>query len=129
MLAIVDCMCDQWREYCEGAKNPITVYTDHNNLQTFNSLKKLSRRQARWAEKLSNFDFKIIYRKRKANAKADALSRRGDHALEKGSGQRDQQGVEFWKEGTWVEEEIMTPRTLASLKIVTLMEEWKEKFI
>jgi hypothetical protein len=36
--------------------------------------KKLSARQARWAEFLSQFHFKLTYQARKANERADALS-------------------------------------------------------
>jgi len=35
----------------------------------------LTRRQARWAEKLLEFNFKIIYRDDKSNQKADSLTR------------------------------------------------------
>jgi hypothetical protein len=38
--------------------------------------KNLFARQARWAELLSQYYFKIIYRAEKANQKADALTRR-----------------------------------------------------
>ena len=38
--------------------------------------KKLTRRQARWAEFLSQYDFKVAYRLGAANGKADALTRR-----------------------------------------------------
>lgn len=38
--------------------------------------KKLSGRQARWAELLSRYSFKLMYRAGKANARADALSRK-----------------------------------------------------
>jgi hypothetical protein len=38
--------------------------------------KNLSARQARWAELLSQYHFKIIYCAGKANQKADALTRR-----------------------------------------------------
>ncbi len=37
--------------------------------------KELTRRQARWAEKLSEYNFKIIYQLGKQNLKADALTR------------------------------------------------------
>jgi hypothetical protein len=41
--------------------------------------KKLTRRQARWALTLANYNFQITYRPGKANGKADALTRkRGD---------------------------------------------------
>ena len=60
MLAIVHCF-KQWRHYLEGAIRPITVYTDHKNLEYFATTKQLNHRQARWAEHLSSFDFTIIY--------------------------------------------------------------------
>ena len=75
MLAIVQCFIE-WRHYLEGARHQITVFTDHKNLEYFATSKVLNRRQARWAERLSPFDFKIIYRKGDQNGKADALSRR-----------------------------------------------------
>jgi len=49
------------------------------------STKLLNRRQARWSEFLSRFNFKIIYRPGKAGAKPDALTRRsGDLPHEEG---------------------------------------------
>ena len=45
------------------------------NLQYFKETNQLNRRQARWAEVLQEYNFKIVYRKGSANGKADALSR------------------------------------------------------
>ena len=45
----------------------------------------LHRRQARWAEILSEFNFVITYCLGEKNGEADALSRRTDPALEGGS--------------------------------------------
>ena len=50
------------------------------SLQYFMSTKKLSRRQARWAEILSQYDFVISYRPGAANGKADAISRVNEDA-------------------------------------------------
>jgi hypothetical protein len=61
LLAIVDCF-RLWRLYLEGSKFTIHMYTDHNNLQYFTTMKQLSRRQVRWSEQLSGFDFMINYR-------------------------------------------------------------------
>ena len=55
-----------------------TVYTDHRTLQYFQSQPKLSRRQARWAEILADYDFDIEYVKGADNEAADALSRFSD---------------------------------------------------
>ena len=50
------------------------VLTDHNNLKYFMELAQLNGRQARWAMKLSIFDFFIMHRPGKTNL-ADAPSR------------------------------------------------------
>ena len=61
LLAIVDSF-QEWRHLLEGAQHPVTVYTDHKNLEYFMSARVLNRRQARWSMSLSRFDFKITYR-------------------------------------------------------------------
>jgi transposase InsO family protein len=71
-----------WRVYLEGAKYTITVKTDHKNLTFFTTTKELTRRQARWAETLSQYDFKIVHCKGTENGQADALSRRPDYELQ-----------------------------------------------
>ena len=60
MLAIVEVM-DRYRYYFEGLGHKTTVYTDHRNLLWFTETKVYNRRQARWAEKLSRFDFVIMF--------------------------------------------------------------------
>lgn len=82
MLAIVTSF-KEWRRYLEGACMPITVYTDHKNLEYFLTTKVLNRRQARWAQELAGYDFKIVYRPGPQNGRADALSRRADYQLSK----------------------------------------------
>lgn len=74
----------QWRHYLQGAREPICVVTDHNNLKYFMTTKELNPRQVRWAEKLSAFDFHILYRKGKLNP-ADGPSRRPDLFAPEGS--------------------------------------------
>jgi hypothetical protein len=83
MLAIVESF-KQWRAYLEGAKYKVEVFTDHNNLQWFTTTKNLTRRQARWSEFLSGFDFHINYRPGRLGTKPDALTRRGDVYPKKG---------------------------------------------
>ena len=53
----------------------VSVYSDHKNLEYFMSTKQLNRRQARWAEFLSQFKFKIIYRPGVQGTKPDSLTR------------------------------------------------------
>src|SRR2546430_9701470 len=59
------------------------VLVDHANLRYFMTTKELSRRQARWAERLAAFDFEIQYRKGSTNP-ADGPSRRPDYELLEG---------------------------------------------
>ena len=66
----------EWRPELEGALHPIQVLSDHRNLEYFMSTKLLNRRQTRWAEFLSRFNFKIVFRPGKAGEKPDALTRR-----------------------------------------------------
>jgi hypothetical protein len=75
LMAIV-CAFEEWRPELEGASHPIKVLSDHKNLEYFMSTKLLNRRQTRWAEYLSRFNFKIVYRPGKAGAKPDSLTRR-----------------------------------------------------
>jgi hypothetical protein len=77
LLAIIRCF-EEWRPELEGAPSPIKVITDHKNLEYFTTTKLLNRRQARWAEFLSRFNFRITYRPGKQGAKPDALTRRSE---------------------------------------------------
>jgi Reverse transcriptase (RNA-dependent DNA polymerase)/RNase H-like domain found in reverse transcriptase/Integrase zinc binding domain len=79
LLAIVDSLY-HWRHYCRGAKHPITILTDHANLVWFMTCSKLTRRQLKWAERLSEYQLSIRYREGKKNP-ADGLSRRPDYEL------------------------------------------------
>ena len=78
MLAIIRAM-EEWRHFLEGAKHSFEVWTDHKNLEYFQSAKKLNRRQARWSLFLACFDFVLHHRPGKSIGKPDALSRRVDH--------------------------------------------------
>ena len=86
MFAIVECMFNHWRHYLEGSGIQATVVTDHKNLLWFTETKMYSRRHARWAEKLSRFDFVIKYRPGAQGGLPDALSRRPDHKDPEGGG-------------------------------------------
>uniref|UniRef100_A0A8C5M421 Gypsy retrotransposon integrase-like protein 1 n=1 Tax=Leptobrachium leishanense TaxID=445787 RepID=A0A8C5M421_9ANUR len=66
---------DEWRHLLEGSLYPITVYTDHQNLEHIKTAKRLRPRQARWALFFTRFNFHITYRPGSRNGKADALSR------------------------------------------------------
>jgi len=77
LLGVVDAF-EQWEVYLLGLPDQIEVFSDHQNLTSFMTTKKLNRRQVRWAEMLSQFDFKITHRAGSLNGAADALSRRSD---------------------------------------------------
>ena len=83
MLAIVAAF-KEWSRYLESAVDTIMVYTDHKNLEYFCTTKVLNRRQARWAQELSNYEFKISYRPGSKNGKPDALSRRSEYRPKRG---------------------------------------------
>jgi transposase InsO family protein len=69
----------QWRHHLEGARYKILIQYDHKNLEYFQTPKVLSRRQARWTEILSAYDYKIEHLEATKNP-ADRPSRRPDYA-------------------------------------------------
>jgi transposase InsO family protein len=77
LLAVVLAI-KEWRAWLEGlqTKEPFLLYSDHRALEYFMTTKKLTARQARWAELLTQYHFKLQYRTGKANERADALSRK-----------------------------------------------------
>jgi transposase InsO family protein len=74
MLA-VDYLLQKFRAYIEGS--PIVVRSDHESLKHFLTQRHLGRRLARFADNISHFDVRIIYRPGRLQLAADALSRRG----------------------------------------------------
>jgi len=87
MLAIVETM-GHYRHYFEGLGQQTIVFSDHRNLLWFTETKVYNRQQARWVEKLSQFDFKIVFRPGKQGGKPDTLSRRSDYTLGKDANER-----------------------------------------
>ena len=80
MLSVIRSL-EQWRHYLEGAKHEFEIWNDHANLQWFMKRQDLNWRQARWAQYLSRFNFKWTHKAGSTMGKADALSRREDHAV------------------------------------------------
>ena len=114
MTAIVAAF-KEWDHLLRSAADQIVIYTDHKNLEYFNSTKILNRRQHRWAEFLQPFNFRVIYREGRLNEKADALSRRRDYRLEGGGNSRSDQEHTFFNPGQWVgseERNILEPPML-----------------
>ncbi len=75
LLAIVNAF-EHWRHFLEGASHPITVHSDHHNLQYFQSSQRLNRRQMRWANYLSRFQFQIKHQPGSRQQLSDGLSRK-----------------------------------------------------
>ena len=66
LLAIIRCF-EEWRPDLEGSDLPVQVLTDHKSLEYFMTTKRLTRRQARWAEFLADYYFVITYWPRSQN--------------------------------------------------------------
>jgi len=75
----------QWRLYLTGEKEQVTVDTDHQDLQSFLTKKIWNERQIWSAQKLTNYNFKIVYRPRSRGGKPDALSRQPEYYPEVGA--------------------------------------------
>jgi len=75
-LMAIFCAFEEWHAELQSVENPISVLKDHKNLEYFTMTKLLNCRQVRWAQFLSQFNFKIVYRPGKAGAKPDSLTRR-----------------------------------------------------
>jgi hypothetical protein len=69
-----------WCYYLKSAPITVRVQSDHKNLKYFylKKVTKLNARQARWAELLAAYDFKIEYYPGRHNP-ADAPSRQRDY--------------------------------------------------
>ena len=75
LLAIICCF-EEWKPELKGTGLPVKVLTDYKGLEYFMTTKKLTPRQARWAEFLSEYNFIISYQSGKKNEKANALTRK-----------------------------------------------------
>jgi len=110
MAAIVAAL-KEWAYMLMSIDDQILVYTDHKNLEYFNTIKTQNRRQHHMAEILQPFNFKVIYREGRLNEKADALSRRRDYRPERGS---NSEPFTFVRPGQYIGEEpvILRPHVL-----------------
>ncbi|KAF8703620.1 K02A2.6-like, partial [Rhizoctonia solani] len=60
LLAII-CAFEDWRIFLEGTEQPITVLTDHKNLEYWKSARTFNRCLARWHLMLVSYNFVIAY--------------------------------------------------------------------
>jgi len=115
-----------------GAPEEVVVFTDHKNLEYFNTTKLLNQRQAPWAEILSQFNFKIVYRPGEKNGKTDALSRRVDPELE-GEGEKQDLTIRMFKPGQFQlgeNEEALLTRHVMTVKASQVEESsWSKEIL
>ncbi len=76
----------EWRLLLLSCHATFDIITNHDALKYFMVSKLLTRRQARWAEFLANFDFCVFYRPGRIGTKPDALSCWDDVYPEGGDG-------------------------------------------
>ena len=78
MLAIIWAL-EEWCHFLEGAQHTVEIWTDHKNLEYFQTAQNLNRCQARWSLYLSHFHFNLFHRPGTSMGKSNALSRCADH--------------------------------------------------
>ena len=74
-LLIIITAFKQWKHYLKNNLYSIKMLSDHNNLKRLMTKKKLNFKQARWAQILIIYDFKIFHRSSDKNS-ANKLSKR-----------------------------------------------------
>ena len=75
MLAILHAL-KKWINYLTGRH--FKVKNDHDSVKHFLEQRLSSEEQQKWVTKMLGYDFEIIYKKRKLNVVADALSRKDE---------------------------------------------------
>lgn len=76
LLAIIETFRDM-RSWCIGTAIPVSVYSDHKNLEYWMTSRPLNGRQSRWVMFLEDFNFKLSWLPGSENP-ADFPSRRSD---------------------------------------------------
>jgi len=108
------------------------VFTDHKNLEYVNTTKLLNQRQARWAEILSQFNFKIIYLPGEKNGKTDALSGQVDPELN-GEGEKQALTIRIFKPGQFQlgknEEGLLTRHVMAGKASQVEESSWSKEIL
>ncbi|QRW23228.1 Retrotransposable element Tf2 protein [Rhizoctonia solani] len=79
LLAIIRSF-EYWRIFLEGTLHPITVFTNHCNLEYWKESRTFNRCHARWHLLLARYNFQIVYQPGKQSGKPDALSHCSNHA-------------------------------------------------
>ncbi len=77
-LLIIICCLKHWCLELKCTNILIKIFINHLNLKYFMIIKEMTWWQAKWTEKLSEYNFKIIYQSKKQNLKVNALIRMSD---------------------------------------------------
>lgn len=117
LLAIVRCL-EEWDAELRSLKKPFTIFTDHNNLKYFMTKHRLTERQMRWAEILSRYNFRLLYRPGKTATAPDALSRRPQDTPKHGE-DRGEREKELLPAHLWIKRLFIPGSPLTHLKPVT----------
>ncbi len=80
-LLIIIWAFEHWRLKLKLTDISIKMFINHQTLTSLMKDKKLSRRQMHWIQKLTDFNFRIMYRSDKQNIKINALTRQADVVL------------------------------------------------
>lgn len=75
MLSIISCI-QEWKAELQSVAKPFTIFTDHKNLNYFQTKRLLNERQVRYSDLLQQFNFVLKWRPGVACQRPDALSRR-----------------------------------------------------
>ena len=89
LLVIIRCL-KHWRFEFESIEKSVKIFIDHKDLEIFMTSKKLTSRQARWAEILSKFNIVIQFQSKTQNVKTDALTRMSNSRLKNDTDERHQ---------------------------------------
>ncbi len=81
LMIIVKTM-EKWRVYLVETLFPIQIFSNYKNLIYLKTVRQFSEQYAKWLIILLKFDFRINYRKRLQNDKADAFSHRRNHIID-----------------------------------------------
>ncbi|CCO35652.1 Retrotransposable element Tf2 155 kDa protein type 1 [Rhizoctonia solani AG-1 IB] len=73
LLAIIHAF-EHWRIFLEGNEHPVTVLTNHKNLEYWKSARMFNRCHAHWHLILASYNFVIAYKPKKQPQKPDTLS-------------------------------------------------------
>jgi hypothetical protein len=76
LLAVIHGL-EAWRHLLADSAHPVTVLTDHKNLEYYSTPQRINRRVTRYIPRLADYNYKLSHFPGMAN-KADPLSRRPD---------------------------------------------------